>query len=168
MLIENEIRDFDKNGYVLIPGLLNAEETDLLRRAAHADDTMLNHAFELADKKGARIRLAGWNIAGDDTFGLIARSHRVVDRMEAFFRDDVYHYHSKVILKEPFTGGAWEWHQDYGYWYQNGCFVSRYGQLPDCDRSGNERERMPAGAEGIPPDGPYRARSDSWSNGSGS
>jgi ectoine hydroxylase-related dioxygenase (phytanoyl-CoA dioxygenase family) len=26
-----------------------------------------------------------------------------------------------MILKEPLTGGAWEWHQDYGYWYNNGC-----------------------------------------------
>ncbi|MEW6157716.1 MAG: phytanoyl-CoA dioxygenase family protein, partial [Verrucomicrobiota bacterium] len=30
-------------------------------------------------------------------------------------------YHSKMSIKEPFTGGAWAWHQDYGYWYQNGC-----------------------------------------------
>ena len=28
-----------------------------------------------------------------------------------------------MILKEPFTGGAWEWHQDYGYWYNNGCLA---------------------------------------------
>jgi ectoine hydroxylase-related dioxygenase (phytanoyl-CoA dioxygenase family) len=26
-----------------------------------------------------------------------------------------------MILKEPYVGGAWEWHQDYGYWYHNGC-----------------------------------------------
>lgn len=34
---------------------------------------------------------------------------------------EVYHYHSKLTAKEPFEGGAWEWHQDYGYWYHNGC-----------------------------------------------
>lgn len=26
----------------------------------------------------------------------------------------------KVMLKEAHTGGAWEWHQDYGYWYDQG------------------------------------------------
>jgi ectoine hydroxylase-related dioxygenase (phytanoyl-CoA dioxygenase family) len=26
-----------------------------------------------------------------------------------------------MILKEPRVGGAWTWHQDYGYWYNNGC-----------------------------------------------
>ena len=26
-----------------------------------------------------------------------------------------------MSIKRPRTGGAWSWHQDYGYWYQNGC-----------------------------------------------
>ncbi len=34
--------------------------------------------------------------------------------------DEPYHYHSKMIMKEARTGGAWAWHQDYGYWYDNG------------------------------------------------
>lgn len=34
---------------------------------------------------------------------------------------EVYHYHHKMILKEAKSGGAWAWHQDYGYWYHNGC-----------------------------------------------
>src|SRR5215472_5039771 len=118
---EDEALRFHNDGYVLIPGLLTVEEVQILVDAAHADSTMLNSAFELADTAGARIRLAGWNYAGDDTFGLIARLPRIVDRMEAFLNGEVYHYHSKMILKEPRVGGAWEWHQDYGYWYQIGC-----------------------------------------------
>ena len=35
--------------------------------------------------------------------------------------DEMYHYRSKVVLKEAQDGGAWERHQDYGYWYHNGC-----------------------------------------------
>lgn len=33
---------------------------------------------------------------------------------------DVYDYHSKLTAKEPLEGVAWEWHQDYDYWYNNG------------------------------------------------
>jgi len=29
------------------------------------------------------------------------------------------------VLKEPRVGGAWEWHQDYGYWYGDGCLYPR-------------------------------------------
>jgi len=31
----------------------------------------------------------------------------------------VCHFHTKLMQKEPKVGGAWEWHQDYGYWYKN-------------------------------------------------
>jgi ectoine hydroxylase len=44
----------------------------------------------------------------------------VVNKAEELLGDEVYHYHSKMILKDPKIGGAWTWHQDYGYWYQNG------------------------------------------------
>ena len=27
---------------------------------------------------------------------------------------------AKVLLKEPKSGGAWEWHQDFGYYYNEG------------------------------------------------
>ncbi len=32
-------------------------------------------------------------------------------------------------MKEPRVGGAWEWHQDYGYWYNNGCL---YPDMASC------------------------------------
>ena len=51
---------------------------------------------------------------------MYARCHRVVDSVETLLEGEVYHYHSKMILKDPEIGGAWTWHQDYGYWYQNG------------------------------------------------
>jgi hypothetical protein len=34
-----------------------------------------------------------------------------------------------MILKEPYVGGAWEWHQDYGYWYHTGCLFPLARQL---------------------------------------
>jgi ectoine hydroxylase len=124
---ENE--RFQEDGFVLIPDLLSAEETRIVSQAAHSDDLLQNSAFELADTRGGRIRLSGWNHAGDDTMGIVARTHRIVNRMETFLGGEVYHYHSKMILKEPRVGGAWEWHQDYGYWYQNGVL---YPDMASC------------------------------------
>src|SRR3977135_4201513 len=125
--VRKENRQFQEDGFVLVTGLLNDEETRIVIEAAHADQLLHKSAFELADTKGGRIRLSGWNHAGDDTLGIVARTHRIVDRMETFLGGEVYHYHSKMILKEPRVGGAWEWHQDYGYWYQNGCLYPDMG-----------------------------------------
>jgi ectoine hydroxylase len=44
----------------------------------------------------------------------------MVRSCEKLLGGEVYHYHSKMIMKDPRVGGAWTWHQDYGYWYQNG------------------------------------------------
>ena len=72
---------------------------------------------------GHETKLALWNHAGDDLYSMFARSPRIVDRMEQVLGGEVYLYHMKMMLKEPRVGGAWEWHQDYGYWYHNGCLL---------------------------------------------
>tara|TARA_B110000116_G_scaffold126492_1_gene109626 strand:- start:339 stop:626 length:288 start_codon:yes stop_codon:yes gene_type:complete len=46
--------------------------------------------------------------------------------MQEFIKDEVYHYHSKVIFKKPGDGG-FDWHQDYGYWYHNACLYPNMG-----------------------------------------
>ena len=51
---------------------------------------------------------------------MIARSEAIVGSAEKILAGEVYHYHSKMIMKDALVGGAWTWHQDYGYWYQNG------------------------------------------------
>ena len=63
----------------------------------------------------------------------------MVDTMEDLLGGEVYHYHSKITAKEPREGGAWEWHQDYGYWYKNGCLfpdmASAMVALDNCTRA---------------------------------
>jgi hypothetical protein len=52
--------------------------------------------------------------------------------MERLLDGEVYHYHHKMILKEPKIGGAWEWHQDYGYCLRkSGDFPSCTGRHPE-------------------------------------
>ena len=62
-----------------------------------------------------------WNQAGNDTFGYFARGKRWVNAARRLIGSPIYHFHTKVMLKEPRVGGTWEWHQDFGYWYQVGC-----------------------------------------------
>jgi len=75
------------------------------------------------DAAGLETKIALWNYAGDDLYSMFARSPRIVNRMEQMLGGEVYLYHMKMNYKEPFIGGAWEWHQDYGYWYNNGCLL---------------------------------------------
>ncbi len=111
---------YHQEGYVLVRSLLDRNETDLLRRAAKEDKAFDEHGFGRADGEGGVVRLALWNHPGEGIYGMIARCRTIVDSCERLLGGEVYHYHSKMVMKEPRVGGAWAWHQDYGYWYQNG------------------------------------------------
>ena len=112
---------YERDGYVIVPQLFDGEETALMRQAIEQDPQLRASLYERKDAEGKATRMALWNHPGDSVYGLAARSARVVDTMEDMLGGEVYHYHSKLTAKEPFDGGAWEWHQDYGYWYHNGC-----------------------------------------------
>ncbi len=112
---------YERDGYVLVRSLFDQEEIALLRGAIETDPQLQSSLYDRHDAAGKSTRMATWNHPGDSVYGLAARSHRVVDTMEAMLGGEVYHYHSKLTAKEPLEGGAWEWHQDYGYWYHNGC-----------------------------------------------
>ncbi len=116
-----QVRQFHEDGYFIARGLYDAEEMALLSRAAREDKALDEHAVERNDGEGGVARLTLWNHPGDDIYGMFARGGRLVDTMQQLLDGEVYHYHSKMNMKEPRVGGAWAWHQDYGYWYQNGC-----------------------------------------------
>ena len=116
---DGDVAAFEKDGFVLVRGLLDAEETELLSRAAREDRVLDQHSFGRADGEGGVVRLSLWNHPTDTIYGMIARCESIVGSMEKLLGGEVYHYHSKMIMKDPFEGGAWTWHQDYGYWYHN-------------------------------------------------
>jgi ectoine hydroxylase-related dioxygenase (phytanoyl-CoA dioxygenase family) len=112
---------FHKNGYVIVKNFFNDEETKLLQNASNQDPAIKSHFYDRTDSEGLITKMMTWNHPDDSIYGVTARSEKIVDTMEDLLGGEVYHYHSKITAKEPFEGGAWEWHQDYGYWYNNGC-----------------------------------------------
>ena len=119
-LTHEELAGYARQGFLFQRGLLAADEVDLVLEAAQSDIDLEDHAFGRDDGEGGKVRLALWNHPGDDVYGAVARSSRVVGRAQQLVGGEVYHYHSKMILKDPCEGGAWTWHQDYGYWHENG------------------------------------------------
>ncbi len=120
-LTGQEVEAYRRDGFVLVRELFDAEETDLLRRAAKEDRALDEHSIPRADGEGGTVRLSLWNHPGDTIYGMFARCDSIVTSAEKLLGGEVYHYHSKMIMKDARVGGAWTWHQDYGYWYQNGA-----------------------------------------------
>ena len=120
--------EFDRDGFVVVRELFDTYETQGLLRYAKQDQVLHSESYVRRDSTGAETRLALRNDLDDaSVYTAVVRGRRVVDTMQTLLRDEVYHYHHKMMLKEPRVGGAWEWHQDYGYWYKNGCLYPDMG-----------------------------------------
>lgn len=118
----DQIQRFNEDGYFIARSLLSRDEVELLGKIARAEQSVKQAAYGRADGEGGVVQLTLENELPEDTIaGAIVRSQRIVDAMEQALGGEVYHYHHKMIQKDPRVGGAWTWHQDYGYWYNNGC-----------------------------------------------
>jgi ectoine hydroxylase len=119
--ISNEqVREYHDQGFVLAKNFFGRKEMTMLREAAKQDRVLDQHSVSTRDGEGGQVRLSLWNHPGDTIYGMFARCESLVNSAEAILGGEVYHYHSKMIMKDAKVGGAWTWHQDYGYWYENG------------------------------------------------
>lgn len=121
-LSEEELSSYQRDGFLLCRNLFSQDEIALLYKTA-TDDAITTNAMDFRDTTGKDTKLTLWFTPGEDAFGLMSRSERLVFAVSKLLQktpEEVCHFHSKVMQKQPHTGGAWEWHQDYGYWYKNG------------------------------------------------
>ena len=120
-LTADQVKAYHRDGYVIIKDFLEPEEVQKLYGIATGANTLLKHAFDLNDQTGKKTKLTLWYTPGDDAYGLLTKSRRMVNSVNQLLEGEspVCHFHSKLMQKEPKVGGAWEWHQDYGYWYKN-------------------------------------------------
>ena len=119
------INDHDKNrynqdGYLIKKSLYTLDEIDCLYKVAKQDQVIKSHTYGRKDKDGQTTKLALWYSLDASIYSAFARSARMVTSVEKLLEGKPCHFHTKLMQKEPKVGGAWEWHQDYGYWYHDG------------------------------------------------
>jgi len=120
-LSSDQISLYNKEGYLILKEFCSKREVDNLLDYASKDSSISDNVLDLNDESGKKTKLSLWFTPGDNIFGYLARSEKVVNSISQLLGSDspVCHFHSKLLQKKPRIGGAWEWHQDYGYWYKN-------------------------------------------------
>jgi len=128
-LSDTQTRQYHEDGYVIVKDLFSPIEMDLLIQVAKADKEMREGGHVMKDASGRASRINITSEERDDIYTAYVHSHRIADPMEALVGSPIYHWHHKMMLKDPLVGGAWEWHQDYGYWYGDKCL---YPDMASC------------------------------------
>ena len=125
---------FDEDGYVVVRlvllredwvvmlmalyyhcrSLLNGEELKTVKQLLEQDEEIARHSYGRDDGHGRTSRMCLWHHPGEDITGMVDRCEKVVNTMGDLLGGEVYHYHTKLIMKEAHTGGSFVWHQDYG------------------------------------------------------
>ena len=121
----SDLDDFNKNGFILKKKLFSKEEIDKLNNFADSNYGKEGFLKKTKSTTGS-ASLTLWNSPPDNFVGTFSTNERIVRPMENFLGEEIYHYHSKIIWKNPGEGG-FDWHQDYGYWYKQGCLYSDMG-----------------------------------------
>lgn len=125
MELFSESKQFWEKGYLKIREAFDKEEMRLIRHLVNSLPAMNARAEAVRERisQGARPSFETifvWNdTARHDIFSKAVRSHKIMERLEYFFKDAVYAYHNKVALKYPGIVG-FSYHQDYAYWYNMG------------------------------------------------
>ena len=120
-LSDLEADRFWRDGFLVLERFFDEEIIRALRAVASSDPAFQRKIRTGLDYQGNEVRLWITSALDEGLFSALVRSRRIVETAERLLAGEVYHWHHKMILKAARVGGAWEWHQDYGYWYDYGC-----------------------------------------------
>ena len=103
-----QVELYNQQGYIIIKSFCNPQEINKLYQTALDDNAMKNNALDLNDQSGKKTRLSLWFTPGNDVFGYLTRSEKMISAVKQLLGGDapVCHFHSKLMQKEPKVGGA--------------------------------------------------------------
>ena len=117
-LSETQIAQYDEQGYLFFPGLLDADEAAVLQGAL--PEILSREGPEIVTEKedASAVRLAFGAHFFSEPFRRLALLPRLLNPVRQLLREDVYLHQSRMNPKYGFGGGAsWDWHQDYPPWH---------------------------------------------------
>ena len=120
LLTRSHVADFGRAGYVMMRKVFSSAEVTAMLRAVESGDRVAGHVNRRGDASGRKASLSIWHEVGDDIWAAASTCPRIVNNVRILLGEEISFFHGKVMLKEARTGGKWEWHQDYGYWYDQG------------------------------------------------
>ncbi|MDB5839663.1 MAG: phytanoyl-CoA dioxygenase family protein [Herminiimonas sp.] len=123
-LTKEQIADYHRDGYLIIPDAFSREEVNSLR----SEIDRLHHieAKTIFRERDGAIRSIflvheKYSPVYSEPFRALTRSPRVLGPANQLLGDDkTYIMHTKINVKPGLEGTGWLWHQDHGYWVHDG------------------------------------------------
>jgi ectoine hydroxylase len=123
-LSPEQMAQFEEQGYLLLPSLFSPEEIGALN--AEVPHMFAQHRTEVVREKGTDApRTAFYVQTWNEAFARLARHPRLVEPgTQLLGSDKLYMHQFKINAKAAFDGAVWQWHQDFGTWYEDDMMPS--------------------------------------------
>ncbi len=114
-LDDNQLAQFDRDGYLFFPGHFSAEETRVLTDAV-PELYARREVYNVRERGSDAVRTNFAAHLYSEPFARLARHPRMVEPVQSLLGDELYMHQFKINGKMAFNGDVWQWHQDYGTW----------------------------------------------------
>lgn len=145
-LSDEEIAHYHRDGFVVIRNLLAADEIAPIRARCGQDADISGVQTHVKDGSERTYKIAIWTDLDDSLLGMLPRMERIVTAVETLLGEPCYHWHSKLLRKQPGDGTVGI-HQDYATWYEDGCL---FPHLLTCTITIDESHRHNGGLYFLP------------------
>ena len=116
-LSQQQLADFDRDGYLFLPGCFTADEAAVLREAAREVFALDRQEVWRESSGVARTAFAAHTY--NEAFRRLGRHPRLIGPVEQLLDGRLYMHQYKVNAKAAFDGEVWQWHQDFGTWHRD-------------------------------------------------
>ena len=116
-LSSSQIEEFEERGFLFFPELLKSHEVKLLTDRLEGLYSRTGPEV-VREKKGDGIRLVYGTHEYCQPYGRLSVLPRLLQPVRKLLRSEVYIHQSRLNPKHGFSGGAWNWHQDFGTWHR--------------------------------------------------
>jgi ectoine hydroxylase len=117
-LSEEQLNKFDKEGYLFFPSLFSKEEVGYLNSAV-PDLYKIRAEYNFREKGTDVVRTNFAAHMYSEPFAKLARHPRMIQPVEDLLKEKLYMHQFKINGKMAFEGDVWQWHQDYGTWFND-------------------------------------------------
>ena len=117
-ITREQVEEYDREGYLFFPALFTPDEVRVLNAEVpklYAEIRPEN--VREKDSNAVRTNFAAHTY--NEAYRRLARHPRLIGPASQILDDGVYIHQFKINGKAAFDGDVWQWHQDYGTWFND-------------------------------------------------
>lgn len=122
-LNKEQIDQFNKDGYLFFPDHFSKEEVKALTLEV-TNIYSIKEEINYREKDSSVVRTNWAAHLYNHVFAKLAKHPRMIHPVEDLLQEKLYMHQFKINGKMAFEGDLWQWHQDFGNWYNGDLMPS--------------------------------------------